>query len=127
MLTFFLFLNDIMNVILSKMEKTPRFTITNIVTIQFYNRYFYSKTKIERVLLRLRKRVLSMSHVFKTKTTHGGVTSSQYVLTDIPRPSQIFNHLFTPLTLGIGGIQTNIIIIFPRGRLLVSIKNTHGQ
>jgi len=63
-----------MDVILGMMEKTQRLALRNIVAIQFYNRYFYSKTKIERGLLRLCKRVLSS--VCNTDTTHAGVTSS---------------------------------------------------
>jgi len=62
-LNFFLLVNKIMNVVFGIMEKTQRFALRNIVAIQFYNRYFYSRTKIERVLLRLLKRVLSMSCV----------------------------------------------------------------
>jgi len=79
MLKLLLFLNDIINVLLGIIEKTQRLALSEIVTIQFYNRYFYSRTKIQRVLLRLRKRVLSMSYVCKTETTNlglSGVTSS---------------------------------------------------
>jgi len=68
MLKFLLFLNNIMNVLLGIMEKTQQLGLRNIVTIQFYNRYFYSRTKIERFILRLRQRVLSMSYVCKTET-----------------------------------------------------------
>jgi len=74
MLAFLLFLNDI---ILEIMEQTQRLALRNIVTIQFYNSFIYSRTKIDRVLHRLRKRVLSMSYVCKTKTTYyAGITSS---------------------------------------------------
>jgi len=38
-----------MNVILGTMEETLRLTLKNIITIQFYNKYFNSRTKIERV------------------------------------------------------------------------------
>lgn len=54
-----LFLYDIMNVILGTIEKTLHLAFRNIVSIQFYYRYFYPGTKIERVILTLRKRVLS--------------------------------------------------------------------
>jgi len=75
MLTFLLFLNDIMNVILAIMEKRNDLPseILSQLTIQYYNRYFYYRTKIERVLLSLHKRVLN---VCKTDTTHAGTTSS---------------------------------------------------
>jgi len=62
MLTFLLFLNDTMNVILDKMEK-KRNELPSKILIQFNNRYFYSRTKMERVILRLRKRGLSMSYM----------------------------------------------------------------
>jgi len=46
MLKFVLFLNDIMNVILGLMEKMQQYALRNILTIQFYNRDFYSRTKM---------------------------------------------------------------------------------
>jgi len=66
----FSLLNDIMNITLGIMEKPQGFALKNIVIIQFYYMYIYSKTKIERVLLSLRKRVLSLLYVYKTETTH---------------------------------------------------------
>jgi len=50
MLKLLLFLNDIMIVILGVMEETQRLALRNIVTIQFYNRYFCSRTKTERFI-----------------------------------------------------------------------------
>jgi len=47
MLKLFLFLNDLINVTLGIMEITQRHALENIVTIQFYNRYYYSRTEIE--------------------------------------------------------------------------------
>lgn len=70
------FINNIINVLLGIMKKTQQLALRHIVTIQFYNRCTYSKTKIEQVLLRLSKRGLSMLYVCKTGTTHTGVTSS---------------------------------------------------
>ena len=55
--------NEVMNVILGIMEKMHRLALRTIVSIQFYNKYFYSETLIEQVLLRLRKRILSMTYV----------------------------------------------------------------
>jgi hypothetical protein len=56
------------------MEKTQYLTLRNIFVFKFYNRYIYSKTKIERILLRLHKRVLSIACVCKTVTaTHASV------------------------------------------------------
>jgi len=71
MLTFLILLNDLMNVILGIKDKNAIRNIRNIVTVQFYNRYINFRTKIERVLLRLRKSVVSiMLYVCKTETTH---------------------------------------------------------
>jgi len=80
---FSLFLNDIMNVILGIMEKTHRLILRNIVTIQFYCMYFYSRTKIERVLLRLRKRVFSMSYTCMTETTHATLPLEIFNIQDL--------------------------------------------
>jgi len=55
--------NDIINVILSVIKKTHLLALRNTVTIQFYSKYFYSKTNIEWVLLGLRKCVLSMLYL----------------------------------------------------------------
>lgn len=67
----------IMNFILGIIKKTQRLDLKNIVTLQFCNRCFYSKTKIDRVLLRLRILASSMSYLCKTETTHNaGVASS---------------------------------------------------
>lgn len=43
-----------------KTQRIPR----NISKIQFFNRYFYSRTKIDQILLRLRKcvKLLSLCH-----------------------------------------------------------------
>jgi len=58
------------------LKKMQRLVLRNIVTIQFYYKYIYSRTKIEGVLLMLCKSVLSMLYVCKTETTHTGMTSS---------------------------------------------------
>jgi len=73
MLIFLIFLNNITNVILEIMEKRS-VLLSNIVTIQLYNRYIYSKTKIQQVQIRQRK--LVFSYVCKTETTHASITSS---------------------------------------------------
>lgn len=41
---------DETNVVSVKVEKTQLFALGNIVTVQFQNKYFYSITKLERVL-----------------------------------------------------------------------------
>jgi len=76
MLTFFLFLNVIMNVILGLIDKSQQFASDILSQLNFTIGFFYSKTKIEGVLLKLRKRVLSMLYVCKMVTTYAGVTSS---------------------------------------------------
>ena len=62
-----LFLNDKMNVVL---EKTQLLALRNVVTTQFYDRYFLPTTKIERFILKMRKRVLSVSYARKTGVTY---------------------------------------------------------
>lgn len=69
-------IKNVIDVILGIIEKTPPHSLKNIAKIQFYYRYFYSRTKIVLFILRLRKRVLSMSYVRKTKTTRTGVIFS---------------------------------------------------